>query len=174
VLTGGGGEHVIFRCPQGITIGCSQAESNPMLGPGIDIRARDGYIAAPPSKHISGRAYAWNAGGHPADVPLAEAPAWLLERLANPAHGNGRDPVEWAARKAGAVSEYRDMAIAQIAGKLLRAVSLDPAFVATLVSDWNQCHCQPPLAESEVAAIIKRIAKCEIQRLRAEAHHARS
>jgi Bifunctional DNA primase/polymerase, N-terminal/Primase C terminal 1 (PriCT-1) len=177
VLTGGGGEHVIFKCPANIIIGSSNATgpaANPVLGAGIDVRAQGGYIVAPPSRHISGRSYTWSVDHHPADIPLAEAPAWLIERLAVTAQAasNGHDPQEWAAAKAGMISEYRDMAIASVAGKLLRAISLDPRFVATLIHDWNECHCQPPLPEDEVAAIIKRIAKREIQRLRAEAQHA--
>jgi hypothetical protein len=173
VLTGGGGEHVLFKCPADITINSSNADTNPVLGPGVDVRARNGYIVAPPSKHISGREYCWSVDHHPRDVEIAEAPPWLIERLATQRNGGkGHDPIEWAASKTGMISEYRDTAVCEIAGKLLRAISLDPRFVATLVHDWNQCHCQPPLPEDEVTAIIERIAKREIQRLRAEAQYA--
>jgi hypothetical protein len=167
-LTGGGGEHVIFACPDGVTVASSAAASNPLLGPGIDIRARDGYIVAVPSRHISGRDYVWSVDHHPAEVPIAEAPAWLVEALSagkQPDSVARRDAAQWAIERAGLVTEYRDMAVASVAGKLLRAVSLDPAFVATLVHDWNACHCSPPLPEREVAAIINRIAKREIARL---------
>jgi hypothetical protein len=58
------------------------------------------------------------------------------------------------------------MAVASVAGSLLRAVSIDPAFAITLVLDWNQCHCAPPLAEHTVKAIFDRIAEREIKRLR--------
>jgi hypothetical protein len=172
-LTGGGGEHILFACPDGVEISNVVAENteNPPLGPGIDIRAKGGYIVAPPSRHISGRAYCWNVDFHPKDVPLAPAPDWLIERLtARSNGGKGHDPAHWAARKAGMISEYRDMAIAQVAGKLLRAVSLDPRFVATLVHDWNVCHCSPPLSEHEVQAIFDRICRKERERL--EAGHA--
>ena len=168
VLTGGGGEHILFRCPEGITVNSSSATSNPLLGPGIDIRAQGGYIVAVPSRHISGRAYVWNVDHHPADIPLAEAPSWLVEALTankRPDSVARRDSAQWAIDKAGLVTEYRDMAVASVAGKLLRAVSLDPAFVATLVYDWNACHCRPPLSERAVADIIDRIAKREISRL---------
>ena len=168
VLTGGGGEHVIFRCPEGVIVNSSNAQSNPLLGAGIDIRARGGYIVAVPSRHISGSVYAWSVDHHPDDVELAEAPAWLVEVLAgNKCSGSGahRDAAQWAIDKAGLVLEYRDMAVASVAGKLLRAVSLDPAFVATLVHDWNVCHCRPPLSERAVAEILDRIANREIARL---------
>ena len=92
---------------------------------------------------LSGRAYAWSVDHHPADIPIAEAPAWLVEALTagkRPGSVARRDAAQWAIEKAGLVTEYRDMAVASVAGKLLRAVSLDPAFVATLVHDWNACH----------------------------------
>src|SRR5262245_39036313 len=91
VLTGGGGEHVLFACPDGVEISNVVAEqmAKPPLGRGIDVRARGGYIVAPPSRHISGRSYAWSVDHHPQDVPLAATPEWLIARLAARA-GNDR------------------------------------------------------------------------------------
>ncbi len=54
-MTGGGGEHVIFACPEGIIVNSSSAASNPLLGAGIDIRAKDGYIVAVPCRHVGPR-----------------------------------------------------------------------------------------------------------------------
>lgn len=48
-LTGGGGEHIIFACPDGVTVHSSQARTDPKLGIGIDIRAVGGYVITPPS-----------------------------------------------------------------------------------------------------------------------------
>jgi bifunctional DNA primase/polymerase-like protein len=170
-LTGGGGEHIIFAAPDGVEIASFRADgmANPPLGVGVDVRARGGYIVSVPSRHISGRSYAWSVDHHPADTPLAPAPDWLIEKLTrhNSSGGKAHDSDEWTARKAGMISEYRDYAVAQIAGKLLRAVSLDPAFVATLVHDWNACHCDPPLPEHEVQAIFNRICKKHRQRVEA-------
>ena len=89
-MTGGGGEHVIFTCPDGVEINSSSAGATRCSVAGIDIRARGGYIVAPPTRHMSGRAYAWSVDHHPADIPIAEAPAWLVERLAAPASAAGR------------------------------------------------------------------------------------
>lgn len=79
VLSGGGGQHFYFRRPDRHVQGSTDA-----LGPGIEVKAdtsgRKGTnIVAPPSKHISGRCYTWEASSDPADgIALAEAPAWLL------------------------------------------------------------------------------------------------
>src|SRR5262249_62222201 len=88
-LLPGGGEHVIFACPDGVHISNVVAELfkpplEPPLGRGIDVRARGGYIVAPPSRHISGRAYAWSVDHHPDNIPLPPAPDWLFGRLTSP------------------------------------------------------------------------------------------
>ncbi len=55
------------------------------LGPGLDTRADDSYIVAPPSIHASGRPYRWvrEAGRY----PLADAPEWLIALLRGPKSG---------------------------------------------------------------------------------------
>lgn len=120
-MTGGGGEHVIFACPEGVHVPCVVAEQmdDPPLGPGVDIRASGGYIVAPPSKHISGRSYVWSVDHDPADVRLAFAPQWLLDRLAakrpSPAAGPGDTALPaalpsgfWATLTMGPITEYTD------------------------------------------------------------------
>lgn len=96
--TGGGGRHILFKHVAGL------GNSSGALGPGIDTRGEGGYILLPPSSHISGRRYEWEASSHPGEVPLADMPTWLLERLTAgrrtlaPAatfsgNGNGKRPV---------------------------------------------------------------------------------
>jgi hypothetical protein len=88
-LTGGGGQHHIFRHPGGLV-----PNSAGKLGDGIDIRGENGFIVAPPSRHISGRPYAISVDHHPDDIPLAEPPPWLITSVKlNP---TGRVPTgEW-------------------------------------------------------------------------------
>lgn len=176
-LTGGGGEHIIFSAPEGVEILSFGAESmpDPPLGRGIDVRAHGGYIVAPPSRHISGRSYAWSVDHHPADTELAPPPDWLIEKLAEPkAHINGAAfPVpsaEWESLVVGPVTEYRDMAIARLAGHLLRRWA-DVHVTVSLLRAWNMCHCVPPLTDGEIIKIINRIANKEADRL--EREHAR-
>ena len=167
-ITGSGGEHILFDAA-GLSE-LKRGKANAVgLGDGVDV---PNYIVGAGSRHISGRLYAWNVDHHPHETELARPPAWLVEHLRNDraeaGNGAGHDPVEWAKAKAHKITEYRDLAVAQVAGKLLRAVSLDPAFAATLVHDWNECHCRPPLNEQEVNEIFARIRSREIQRLERE------
>ncbi len=73
VISGSLGTHDYFRLPPGVTIGR-------MLGvmAGIDILGDNGYVIAPPSMHVSGRAYVWELTRRINEIPLADAPTWLL------------------------------------------------------------------------------------------------
>jgi hypothetical protein len=88
-LTGGGGEHVLFRCPNGIVPNSAQK-----IAPGIDVRGDGGYIVAPPSRHASGRSYAISVDHHPDEIALAEPPSWLIDLLKATPTG-GTSPHEW-------------------------------------------------------------------------------
>jgi hypothetical protein len=174
-LTGGGGEHIIFAASDGVDVVNVVAENtdNPPLGPGIDIRARGGYIVAPPSRHISGRAYAWSVDHHPQEVALAPAPDWLIERLTKArgtATGAQPEPIssdKWAQLTRQPDPEYRDGAATQIVGHLFRH-SCDYQLVLGLLHAWNTAVCKPPLPEHEVQDIVDRIALREAKRIEAQ------
>jgi len=76
--TGGGGVHLLFRMPRDRDV----RNSAKKVGPNIDVRGTGGYIILPPSVHVSGKRYAWEPGRSPAAVGVAEAPGWLLDRVA--------------------------------------------------------------------------------------------
>jgi hypothetical protein len=70
--TGGGGEHRVFAA--------QLVENLPgKLGEGVDLKA-DGYIAAEPTIHPSGRTYAWEASSDPLDgVVPTTLPSWIRD-----------------------------------------------------------------------------------------------
>jgi hypothetical protein len=74
-LTGGGGQHYLFRKPQASEI-CSRANDSGELS-GLDSRSNGGYIVLPPSQHKSGQRYEWQADYAPGDIELARSPVWL-------------------------------------------------------------------------------------------------
>jgi len=88
-LTPSDGQHVIYVTGD-LDIGCSVGR----LGSGLDVRARGGYIVAPPSIGSNGSAYRWAPGLSPNDVaprPIAES---LAERLATPKREAAPEPPE--------------------------------------------------------------------------------
>lgn len=72
VSTGGGGQHLYYRAPEGVTIRSSAGK----LGPGLDVRAEGGYVLIPPSKHIGGGEYRWGKL-----CPITPLPDWLADEL---------------------------------------------------------------------------------------------
>lgn len=166
-LTGGGGEHILFLHP-----GRRVANSAGVLGPGLDVRGDGGMIVAPPSRHMSGRAYAISVDHHPDDVALAPMPGWLAAKIvavdpAGARSGTGaanKRSTDWRAHVGAEHSEgKRNHAVAKLAGHLLRT-RLDPHVVLALVQCWNRSHCAPPLTESEVASTVRSIAGRELER----------
>jgi hypothetical protein len=47
----------------------------------IDIRCQGGFTVLPPTKHASGKDYAWEPGCAPWEIDIALAPDWLLEEV---------------------------------------------------------------------------------------------
>lgn len=160
-LTGGGGEHILFRHPGGRISNSASA-----IGPGIDVRGDGGYIVAPPSLHMSGRAYAISVDHHPDDVPLSPAPDWLISLVRpssatdrnNPAHGDWR-----ALIRAGIPEGRRNQTFTQIAGYLIKR-SVDPHLCLSVLLGLNTQVCKPPLNEKEVLVVLKSILKRDAER----------
>jgi putative DNA primase/helicase len=167
-LTGGGGEHILFRHNGNqLRNDCGQA-----LGAGIDFRGDGGYVVAPPSRYVSGRFYAISVDHHPDEVPLAELPLWLAMKL-QPAGRGGAPaaalPETWRKLLTEGVSEgSRNTAIARLAGLLLRC-RLDPFVALDLIRCWNASRCRPPLSETELVHTVDSIAARELSR-RGAAH----
>jgi hypothetical protein len=74
-VTGGGGRQLLFRAPPGRTIGTGKTSI------GVDIRGQGGFAVLPPSKHSTGRNYAWRYGFSPWETTIADAPPWLLDAV---------------------------------------------------------------------------------------------
>ena len=73
--TGGGGHQFFFIAPEGWT---APTFKTPL---GVDIRGQGGFAMLPPSRHESGRDYAWEPGSEPWAVPVLLAPPWLIEAI---------------------------------------------------------------------------------------------
>lgn len=90
-ITGGGGQHILFRAPP-------ELQPRGSIGAGNDVKFR-GYIVGAPSVHPgTGRQYAWAPGHHPLQTPIAELTPWLAELLTHRADSSpvaqARPPIE--------------------------------------------------------------------------------
>ncbi len=87
--TGGGGLHLFVRYPGGVVT------SGKTSRPGVDRKARGGFVVAPPSCHPeTGEPYRWLREGEPSDLP-----SWALEAppAGSSAAGGGEDREPWIA-----------------------------------------------------------------------------
>jgi hypothetical protein len=73
--TGGGGRQKLFRAPMDWVAPTNKTSI------GVDIRGQGGFAMLPPSRHESGHDYEWLAGRAPWEIPVADAPEWLLEEI---------------------------------------------------------------------------------------------
>lgn len=70
-LTGGGGEHRVFKLPEGVKLPGK-------LGEGVDLKS-NGYIVVEPSNHASGNTYEWEGSSNPLEgCEPSELPEWIL------------------------------------------------------------------------------------------------
>ena len=147
VLTGGGGVHYWFKMPDvNLTV------SGGALGPGIDTRGNGGYVIVPPSPHASGRTYIWEVTADLMDVPLADAPPWLialLQEKKKEALPSASEPI---------AEGQRNATLTRVAGMLRRPGLSQIALEAALMAE-NEARCKPPLDEKEVKGIARSVAR---------------
>lgn len=157
-LTGGGGKHIFFKHPGGRILN----NQNGKFGAGIDIRADGGYIVAPPSNHISGNLYMWEASSDPT-MQIADAPQWVLNRLTKDVQGGGtnNNPKNTKPNHNGSQKinqGRRNSSLTSYAGKL-RKLGNDEQQILAALKVYNQSNCNPPLSDAELQAIAKSISK---------------
>ncbi|WP_333841205.1 bifunctional DNA primase/polymerase [Pelomicrobium sp.] len=152
-ITGGGGRHYYFSHPGGVV------PNRVAIASGLDLRGDGGMVVAPPSRHPSGRRYAWVPGRSPDEVPLAPVPPWLL-RLVLPARPRAGHPItHWRTLvQEGVAQGQRNNTIASLAGHLLWH-GVDPQVVLELLLAWNRVRCRPPLADDEVVRVVESILR---------------
>ena len=153
VDTGGGGAHVYYAAPPGVSI----PSRNGILGPGADIKAQGGGIIAPPSLHAAGKCYLFQEGRSVWDVPLQPLPDVLLRaalagvprtaRVSQFASPGWSDPI---------FEGRRNEAITSLAGTLHRR-RLPDGVVLTALLAVNETHCVPPLDVRQVEDVARRI-----------------
>ncbi len=152
VLTGGGGMHFYFRLRQEDVV---RLRSRTGVLPGIDVKSAGGYVVAAGSTHESGNRYAWAPGARIGDVPLADAPPWLLSLVVKE-----RTTVRTAVRGRGIrfTEGTRNDSMASMGGAM-RGVGFDEEAIASALSIQNRLSCDPPLDEPEVRRVSQSVAR---------------
>ena len=145
-ITGRGGYHMLYRMAGvGNSVGRDSA---------VDIRSDGGFIVAPPSIHPNGVAYQWEFD--PEEFPPADADDNVKAFVASvqPAKAEGGERRKF---ERGSVGEGGRNDYLYRYGCGLRAKSIEPADIESLVKIANEADCTPPLPDAEVARIIESV-----------------
>lgn len=146
VVTGGGGQHIYF-------VGDDVPSSAGRVGEGLDVRARGGYVLAPPSNHESGRPYLEDAGA-PLETSLAVLPDWLKVLAAKPE----RPSLAPANGASAFIEGNRNSALMSLAGTM-RKRDFGVSAIFAALSIQNREKCRPPLDELEVRRIAQGVGR---------------
>jgi putative DNA primase/helicase len=148
-LTGGGGEHLIFKHP---SFSVRKDTSGKVFGPGIDILSDGCIMIAPPSVHASGNRYRWLKGKSYRSLYPAVLPEAWLDRLRGQASGQGK------ADSAAPTEGRRNNHLTSLAGTLQRSGASPQALAAALAAE-NLAKCEPPLDAAEVETIVASVTR---------------
>lgn len=155
--TGGGGRRLFFAVPKGMALRTISHKTGEAHGE-LRILCNGSQTVMPPSLHISGRQYAWLPGRSPDDLPVADAPEWLLAMVRQ----NGPTPSHAAPlTDAELVTEGgRNQYLTKLAGSLRRIGATEATIRAALLAE-NEARIEPPLEVSEVEGIVQSIRRYE-------------
>jgi hypothetical protein len=107
-----------------------------------------GYVVAPGSTHVSGRAYAWEIDFSPDDLQLAAMPDWMVEALQRPrGTGDAATDEEWVRRFSGVEEGARNDTATRCAG-YLAARGLSAELIAEILLGFG-ARCTPPIDREE-------------------------
>lgn len=137
------------------------------LAPKLDVRADNGYVVAPPSRHASGSRYEWTTESTRTQLSPGHLPDELLRILTAP--GKPASFLDKSAENAIATGE-RNTKLTAIAGSLF-ARGLPIEKVLEQCVQENELRCIPPLSEIEVSGIVKSIEKREFAKTRDKARN---
>lgn len=149
-ITGGGGKHLFFGYP---ATGAVKSRTN-HPGAGLDIRGDGGFVVLPPSSHISGQTYMWEASSAPIVNPVNDAPQWLIGLIMAKATKNAPQQPQQKYATAGG----RNTLLTRKAGQL-RRMGLDQTELEAVLALLNQTHCVPPLPDAEVKKIAGSVGR---------------
>jgi len=169
-ISGSGGPHFYLTLPKGIVIASVTGGVGKGLGEGIDVKADNGYVVAPPSLHASGKRYRWATGRMPTKIP--PAPDWIVKLSARVAKGGG------SVGYCSADILTRDHPEGQLIAKLIGAKDCGTSWKFDCMARahrtpdarmypheggqiYFKCYSANPCSNSQIAAAIKEMLASE-------------
>ena len=175
--TANGGQHIILSVEASVRQGAN------VLGPGLDIRSRGGYIVAPGST-IDGKAYRTLN-----DAPIAPAPQWLIDACGSGERTAQRIghtlltpavPINHDAANARALwyleheaplaieGQGGDQTTFAVAARVKELGVLQAPAVSLMADAWND-RCSPPWSREDLAVKVRNAYAYSHNRIGADA-----
>jgi hypothetical protein len=149
-ITGSGGRQVFFQYAGGLV------GNRVKFADGLDTRSTGGLVVVPPSLHISGNRYEWEASSRPDEKELAPMSAWLLAIVKEKSSGGGGngDGIDIAKTLNGLPKGERDQGLFRYACRL-RAKGLERSEAEAIILAIS-AKCDPPFPPDEA---LKKVAQ---------------
>ncbi len=166
-FSSGKGRGLLYRIPPGVKVKTTPYKDSEKKET-VRFQGEGAQTVLPPSRHPSGRRYAWKAGHSPADIDAAMMPPWLIDRLKIPEHKNGgtfrgkaappSESREGILKRARAYVEKMPPAISgqgghdatfKVACRLLGGFGLSVDEARPIMDEYNE-RCEPPWTDAEV------------------------
>lgn len=144
VDTGGGGRHFYFACADGARLGHKTE-----IAPGIEL-CNGQALTAPPSRHASGGEYRWAEGRAPWEIPIAEAPDWVVRLGLKRAAGGAALSALGPGDDTSAIPKGRRRRTLLALGASMRARGATVATIETTLNLENERRCVPPWDGAEL------------------------
>jgi len=145
-LTGGGGEHLIYKHPQD---GEKINNSDRRFPDWVNVRAYGGQFVAPPSVHKSGRVYEWEVGYGPHEAEIMPLP----DKLATVLQGAGGNGTRFQLSEEKVTPGKRHQTLLA-AGGALRNMGFSGAVIEAALLALNAEQFTQPKPEDEVRAVV--------------------
>jgi putative DNA primase/helicase len=154
----GNGRRLLYKLPNNMTTKKFKFAGRNGTHTGFEILTTGQQSVIPPSVHANGTVYRWKAGHSPRDIPLAECPQWVLEKIdaSNTEIPITSAPVtedDW--HRVLKEGERNDGITRRVGSEIAKNRTKEQVLTAALA--YNRNYCEPPLEEREVVTIVESI-----------------
>jgi hypothetical protein len=149
------GRRLLYGIPDGVALRTTHL--NRQTKRPLSLLAKGSQTVMPPSRHKSGRRYAWAPGWGPGQMEIATAPGWLLAAL-KPEGKSGRRRAQVLADGEVIPEGSRNTTLTSLGGTMRRRGFSEAAIAAALLV-VNEEQCDPPLTEGVVQEIARSLAR---------------